>query len=34
MIQVSEALELVIVFAVVIVGLGALYFAQRWMNKE
>lgn len=34
MIQVSETMELVIVFAMVMIGLGALYFAQRWMNKE
>lgn len=34
MFHVSESAELVIVFAMVIVGLGALYYVQRWMNKE
>lgn len=34
MFHVNEASELIIVFVMVIFGLGVLYFAQRWMNKE
>jgi len=34
MFQVSEAGELVAVFAMVLLGLALLYFAERWMDKD
>lgn len=33
MFHVSETGELVIVFFVVLLGLGLMYFTQRWMDK-
>lgn len=34
MIQVSESMELLLIFAMVIVAQAALYFIGRWMDKE
>lgn len=34
MFQVNDAMELVIVFGMVIVAQTLLYFAQRWMDKD
>lgn len=34
MFQVSETMELVLVFGMVIVAQALLYFAQRWIDKE